>query len=126
MAVDAEGSQHDTWLVRIIGAEVSASPKGKAQWKYAALLSSDYDPSSQAVCNTWHYAPMQKLMPLGPIQDINGLVVCNRKGTPKLSYNCARHHGDQLLAEWVPQSINTISRKAGELVPGRKRSKTLN
>jgi len=126
MAVDVEGYAYDTWLVRIVGGPVGASAKGKAQWKYVALLTSDCDTFSDTVCQSWHYAPLQKLTPLAPIElgaEPNTKVACNRAGTPKLSFNCSRHEGDRLLANWVPQAINTLSRKAGEATPRVKRPK---
>ena len=132
MAVDAEGSQVETWLVRIAGAPVAGTAKSKPQWKYVALLISDSDPavsesdpaSDTLDCTwTWHYAPLQKLTPLSPIDTDNGTVVYNYDGTPKRSYNGTRHHGDKLLKDWVPQSINTLSKKAGGLTPRVKRAK---
>ena len=116
MGVDAEGCLDYTWLVRIIGGSIAGSEKGKPQRRYVALLYSDYDSSANEIRDAWYYAPLRKLTPLGPIE-IGGKVACNSRGKPKLSFNCGRHAADKALAEWVPQSINTLSRKAGELTP---------
>ena len=118
MAVDAEGSPVDTWLVRIVGGTVAGSAKGKSQWKYVALLKSDeYDEASDTAYHNWYYSPLQKLTPLVPIETSGGKVACNADGSQKRSFNGSRHEADKALAVWVPQSINTLSRKAGELTP---------
>ena len=51
------------------------------------------------------------------IETSSGKVACNADGTQKRSFNGNRHAADKALAAWVPQSINTLSRKAGELTP---------
>ena len=116
MAVDAEGCPEDTWLVRIIGGSVAGSRKGKPQRRYVALLHSDYDSTANEIRDAWYYAPLQNVTPLGPIE-ICGKVACDSRGKPKLSFNCGRHAADKALAKRVPQSINTLSPKAGELTP---------
>jgi hypothetical protein len=118
MAVDAEGSPVDTWLVRVVAGTVAGSARGKPQWKYVALLQSDeYDEATDTAYHNWYYSPLQKLTPLVPIETSSGKVACNADGTQKRSFNGNRHAADKALAAWVPQSINTLSRKAGELTP---------
>eukprot|EP00966_Prymnesium_polylepis_P104467 2419499-Prymnesium_polylepis.1 len=113
MAVDAEGSPVDTWLIRILVAPLRVLPKAKPQWKYVALLKSDeYDEATDTAYHNWYYPPLQKLAPLVPIETGSGKVVCNADGTQKRSFNGNRHEADKALAAWVPQSINTLSRKA--------------
>ena len=115
MWVDCPGVPYDeVQLVRILSGDVAASSKAKAQKKYAILLFSGSEDEPE-----WFYAPMQLVKPLdGGILFSEGGPF---HGSRKWMFSCDRHAADRALLTWEPQSISTLTRKAGELTPCQPR-----